>query len=290
MKAKVEVVADCRNVHAESPVWSQTEGRLYWTDIESRTLWRFDPESGRSESWDMPEKVCAVGFRQSGGLLLAFETGLSFYDLDARKEERLHTIEKELPSTRLNDARCDRNGRFIVGGFDVTEQGSSGVYTLGADLSLRELFRGVSSANSTCFSLDGRTMYFADTPKAEIWDFEYDEQTGTVGTRHVFCSFADQPGLPDGSVIDSEGCLWNAQWNGSRVVRYTTDGRVDQVIEVPCQCPTCIAFGGRELDTLYITTSRLILNEKQQKEQPLAGALLAVRPGAKGLPESTFGG
>jgi L-arabinonolactonase len=131
-------------------------------------------------------------------------------------------------------------------------------------------------------------MYYADSPQASIWAFDYDIETGNPSNRRVFCTFKDQPGVPDGSVVDSEGCLWNAQWNGGRVVRYRPDGAVDRVIEMPVRHPTCVAFGGRELDTLYITTSRLILSPEEVRRQPLAGALLAVRPGVKGLPEDRF--
>jgi len=177
-----------------------------------------------------------------------------------------------------------------VGGFDFSEKGLSAAYRLDLDLSLHRLFGGLSSANSTCFSLDGRTMYFADTPQAVIWAFDYDPGPGTPSRRRIFCDFRDQPGVPDGSVIDADGCLWNAQWNGGRVARYRPNGSVDRVIEIPCRNPTSLAFGGRELDTLYVTTSRLTLTREEARKQPLAGKLLAVRPGVKGLPEMRFRG
>jgi L-arabinonolactonase len=290
MSTTVEVAAAHRCVHAEGPVWSDEEQKLYWTDIESRALWRLDPKTGGVTSWTMPEKVCSMAFRERGGLLIAFETGLSFYDLQRRSEQRIADIEPDLPTTRLNDGRCDRQGRFVVGGFDSSEKGLSAAYRLDLDLSLHRLFGGLSSANSTCFSPDGRTMYYADSPQAVIWAFNYDLDTGTPGTRRVFCDFRDQPGIPDGSVIDADGCLWNAQWNGGRVVRYRPDGSIDRIVEVPCRNPTSLAFGGRDLDTLYITTSRLTLTEEEARRQPLAGALLAVRPAVKGLPETRFRG
>lgn len=236
----------------------------------------------------MPEKVCSIAFRRTAGLLIAFETGISFYDVETGVQKRIVDVEPDIPVTRLNDGRCDRQGRFIVGGFDPTEKGLSAAYRLDADLSIHRLFGGLSSANSTCFSLDGKTMYYADSPQAAIWAFDYDIDTGEPSNRRVFCGFKDQPGVPDGSVIDSEGCLWNAQWNGARVVRFRPDGAVDRVIEMPVRHPTSVAFGGRELDTLYITTSRLILSPEEARKQPLAGALLAVRPGVTGLPEDRF--
>ncbi len=289
-RAEVIVAVESKNLHAEGPVWSDEEQHLYWTDIESSTLWRLDPVSGRTWTWRTPEKVCSIAFRERGGLLIAFESGLSFYDPESRSEQRIADVETELPTTRLNDGRCDRQGRFIVGGFDTSAQGLSAAYRLDADLRLHRLFGGLSSANSTCFSPDGKTMYYADTPQAAIWAFDYDPETGTPSRRRVFCIFQDQPGLPDGSVIDADGCLWNAQWNGSRVVRYRPDGSIDRVIEMPCLNPTCVAFGGKDLDTLFITTSRFTLSEEQARQQPLAGALLAIRPGVHGLPETRFRG
>jgi L-arabinonolactonase len=289
-ESDVRLALDAKNIHGEGPVWSAAERRLYWTDIESRALWRLDPDTGRAESFRMPEKVCSIAFRESGGLLIAFESGISFYDLASRSERRIADIEPELPTTRLNDGRCDRQGRFIIGGFDSSEKGLSSAYRLDPDLSLHVLFGGLSSANSTCFSLDGRTLYYANTPEAAIWAFDYDPASGTPSRRRVFCDFRGQPGLPDGSVIDSEGCLWNAQWNGGRVVRYRPDGSVDRVIEVPCPNPTSLAFGGRNLDTLYITTSRLTLSEAEVRRWPLSGALLSLTPGVTGLPESPFRG
>jgi len=290
MNGTVEVAAAHRCVHAEGPVWSEESQSLYWTDIESRTLMSLDPGSGRVLRRAMSGKVCSLAFRERGGFLIAFEKRLCFYDPDTGSERPLVEVELDLPTTRLNDGRCDRQGRFIVGGFDSSEKGLSAAYRLDLDLSLHRLFGGLSSANSTCFSLDGRTMYYADSPQAVIWAFEYDLQTGNPGNRRVFCDFHDQPGLPDGSVIDADGCLWNAQWNGGRVVRYRPDGSIDRVLEVPCRNPTSLAFGGAGLDTLFITTSRLTLTEEEARLQPFAGTLLAVRPGVKGLAETRFGG
>lgn len=290
MRNKVEVAAAHRCIHAEGPIWAEQERKLYWTDIESRAVWLFDPQTGQTSSWAMPEKVCSLAFREQRGLLIAFESGLSFYDPDTGAQQRIVDVETDLPTTRLNDGRCDRQGRFVVGGYDSSAKGLSAAYRLDADLSLHRLFGGLSSANSTCFSPDGRTMYYADTPQAVIWAFDYNLDTGEPSGRRVFCDFQDQPGLPDGSVIDADGCLWNAQWNGSRIARYRPDGTLDRVVEMPCRDVTSLSFGGRELDALFITTSRMTLSEEQARLQPLAGALLVTHPGVKGLPETRFRG
>lgn len=286
----VIALVDCRNILGEGPAWSCEEQKLYWTDIESQKLWRYDPVNGETACWDMPEKVCSMAFREKGGLLIAFASGLSFFDLRTAERQRIRDLETEWPTTRLNDGRCDRQGRFIVGGFDTSGEGRSAAYRLDPDLSVHELFRGFNSSNSICFSPDGRTMYFADTPRGEIWAFDYDPSTGLAGNRRTFCTFDGQPGMPDGSVIDAEGYLWNAQWNGARVVRYDPGGRVDRVIEMPCLNPTCVAFGGRDLDTLFITSARYLMKPEQIERQPVAGSLFAIKPGVRGLPETRFAG
>jgi L-arabinonolactonase len=221
-------------------------------------------------------------------MLAAFASGLSFYDPSTGKQQRIHDIEADLPSTRLNDGRCDRRGRFFVGGYDTSGRGLAALYRLDMDLSLHQLFGGLCSANSTCFSPDGQTMYFADTPKREIWAIDYDPDSGCLGDRRTFCRFDDQPGMPDGSIIDAEGFLWNAQWNGARVVRYDKAGNIDRIIEMPCLNPTCLAFGGKTLDTLFITSARYQMSQEQILDQPQAGGLFAIKPGVNGLPESKF--
>jgi L-arabinonolactonase len=131
-------------------------------------------------------------------------------------------------------------------------------------------------------------MYFADTPKAVLWRFDNDIDTGVPSNRQVFATFDDQPGAPDGSCVDAGGCLWNAQWNGSRVVRYTPSGRVDRILEMPTRKPTCVTFGGDKLDTLYITPARYLTQPHELEAEPLTGAIFAVSPDVTGLASEKF--
>jgi L-arabinonolactonase len=285
---EVKLVVDCANTLGEGPVWSVEQQKLYWADIEAKKLWQYDPVTGLTNRGDTPEKLCSLAFREEGWMLAAFSSGLSFFDPLTGKQQRIHDVEADLPSTRLNDGRCDRRGRFFVGGYDTSGRGLAALYRLDIDLSLHQLFGGLCSANSTCFSLDGQTMYFADTPRREIWAFNYDPDSGCLGDRRTFCRFDDQPGMPDGSIVDAEGFLWNAQWNGARVVRYDQAGNIDRIIEMPCLNPTCLAFGGKDLDTLFITSARYHMSQEQILYQPQAGGLFAIIPGVYGLPESNF--
>lgn len=133
-------------------------------------------------------------------------------------------------------------------------------------------------------------MYFADTPDREIVAFDYSSEGEPLSQRRTLASFADEPGLPDGSCVDAEGGVWNAEWEGRRVVRIAPDGKIDQVIAVPVWKPTCCAFGGANLDTLFITTSRLMSDEKTLANEPQSGGLFAVKPGVRGLEDTPFCG
>jgi L-arabinonolactonase len=227
-------------------------------------------------------------------MLAAFETGLYAFDLKSASKTELLPFEPDVPTTRLNDGRCDRFGRFVVGG--LNEDGlkpTSKVISYGEDGTSTTLIDGVGCSNSICFSPDGKVMYFTDTPSRTILKYDYDPATGAVENKRVFARLNDDEGNPDGSCIDSEGRLWNAQWDGGRVQCYEPDGLAGPTIYLPCPQVTCAAFGGEDLGTLYITSAREDLSAAEITKAPLSGALFAIDAkglfGAVGLPESHFG-
>jgi L-arabinonolactonase len=203
-----------------------------------------------------------------------------------------YEFEPSNPETRLNDGRTDRQGRLVTGGMNEgSGKANSSVVRVDADCRVTTVITGVACANSTCFSPDGRTMYFADTFERHIRAYPYDVETGTPGAPYVFADMADEPGMPDGSCVDAEGGVWNAEWEGGRVVRFDPTGRLDQVIEVPgVGKTTCCAFGGANLDTLFITTSRLGSDPSRLAAEPQSGGLFAIKPGIRGLIDTPFAG
>ena len=288
---KAELVLDCQNEHGEGVLWNGLDGRLWWTDIHGKTLWAYDPESRAAERFSAPDRICCFAPRRDGTVVAGFATGFAFFHPRTGRRDDIAPFEPHLPQTRLNDGRTDRQGRFIAGGMDeVGLEPISSVWRLDPDLNLARLFDGVRCANSTCFSPDGRTMYFADSPEREISAFDYDPATGAIGARRALASTPTGAGVPDGSCVDADGFIWNAVWEGSRVDRYAPDGRLDMTIEVPVSKPTCVAFGGANLDTLFITTSRLGSRQEDLSREPSAGALFAVKPGVRGIEDAPFGG
>jgi L-arabinonolactonase len=286
---QAEIVVNCHNVLGEGVLWNAAAGQLHWVDIESSELWTLNPVSGEVSAHKTPERATCLAPRQVGGFIVAFAGGFAFYDPATGAREDLAAFEPDQTTTRLNDGRTDRQGRLVAGGYDE-KNGTfiSSVVRLDADRRVTKLFDGVACANGICFSPDGRTMYFADSPARKMWSFDYDVKSGGVSKRRELTTFDTQPGLPDGSCVDAAGCIWNAQWNGGRVVRFTPDGRVDQIVPIPVPNPTCVAFGGASLDTLYITTARYLMTPEQVAAAPHSGALFACVPGVKGLAEPAF--
>lgn len=288
LRATLAVHARC--ALGEGATWCSRSGRFYWTDIEGARLYRFDPSTGERTSWPMPERLatfalCADPHR----LLLGLATHLAFFDLTTGEMRRIVDVEPGL-ETRLNDGRCDRQGRFVFGtkyeGTDAHPVG--GFYRLNRDLSLERLPLPVPAiSNSIGFSPDGATMYFCDTPTREILACDYGAD-GSIANVRVFAQLTDADGAPDGSTVDAEGGLWNAQWGGSRVVRYGPDGLETERVSVPASQPSCVALGGPHLGTLYVTTARVESDPTALAAEAGAGGIFCATTGRRGLPEPLF--
>jgi L-arabinonolactonase len=286
----MELVLDARNTLGEGILWNERSARLFWTDIESSELWSLDPATGSVQRWPLPERLCSMALtRDDDRVLLGLASGLAFFDLAAGTLERLHDVEPDLPATRLNDGRVDRQGRFVFGMFNQAgnpRHAIGGFYRLNRDLSLERLPLGdVAIANSICFSPDGATMYYADSASGEIRCCDYDPASGAVANLRLFAARDAAPGDPDGSTIDADGFLWNARWGAGQVVRFAPDGRVERILAVPALQPTCPAFGGHGLDVLYVTSASVGL----QQAGPADGGLFARGLDVRGLPEQRFG-
>jgi sugar lactone lactonase YvrE len=290
---KVECVAETRDELGECPIWDPRTRKLWWIDILAPCLQSYDPASGAHRRYPVAARaVGSFAIRSKGGFALACNDGLHAFDPETGKWEPLVDPEPALPDNRLNDGRADRRGRFWVGSMSMTDERSpaGSLYRVDPDLKVTRLFGDVKIPNSIAFSPDDRTFYYADSREQTIWAFDLDIDSGDITNRRVFANLRGGRGGPDGSCVDAEGFLWNAHFGHSRVVRYAPDGRVDRTIEFPTTNLTCCAFGGDQLDVLYVTSARILLKPGGLAAQPMAGALFAVEPGVRGLPEATFGG
>jgi len=289
MASQVEVAVRGADQLGECPLWDEREAMLWWVDARFPAVKRLDPATGAVMMLVLPEVVGSLALRESGGMLAATKSGIHFLDPASGALEMKADPESHLPDNRFNDGRCDRAGRFWAGTMSHVNRDPTGsLYRFDADFRSTRLRNAIIIPNSLAFSPDGRTMYFADTNRHTIWAYDYDPASGAATGERVFADTG--AGWPDGSCVDADGCLWNADYGASRVVRYTPAGKVDRTYELPVTNVTCCCFGGRDLDTLYITTATQRLSPEALAQQPLAGSLFALRPGARGLPESRFAG
>jgi sugar lactone lactonase YvrE len=272
------------------PVWSQQEQALYWVDIRGRKVRRHRPATGETKSWDVPEPPGSLALRAGGGIMVALRSGAYFLEPGTGKLTQAFLPDGHGPAMRFNDGKCDPGGRFWVGSMNDQMRAPDGVlYRIEPSGKFVPVLRGVDIPNSLCWSPDGRTMYFADSAQFTLWAFPFEVGSGEVGERRVVLRTAP-PGVPDGAAVDSEGCIWFAMHDAWQIVRCTPQGEIVQVLSTPAQLPTAVAFGGPELGTLYVTTKFYQLTEEQLRIQPLAGALLALDVGVRGLPEPCFKG
>jgi L-arabinonolactonase len=302
MPYSIECVVECANHLGESPIWDVEEGRLYWVDGTGRrvgrpSIWRLDPRTGHIENWSLDRDVGAMALRRGRGAVLALDDGFYLFDFATASLDLIGLVDADQPRTRLNDGKCDRRGRFFAGGMDDKEElAICGLWRLDTDLSITKVDGGIICSNGPCWSPDDRTFYFADTFQEDFWAYDYDIENGSVANRRTIATTKDDLGLADGSTVDAEGFLWNAQVIGGELVRYAPDGTVDRRIGMPVRNVTSVMFGGEKLDDIYVTSMSRVEHPAvhdhfmvEAKPQFAAGSLFRIKGlGIKGLPEVRF--
>jgi L-arabinonolactonase len=295
---QLDLLHDGQNELGEGVLWCERSGRVFWTDIHGKRLHAHDPLKGDHVDWTLPERLCCFAFTADQNVLLAgFESRLAWLDLTTGKVTTICTVEADLPTTRLNDGRCDRQGRFVFGTLDEASprRAIASFYRLNHDLRLERLpLPNIAISNSICFSPDGGAMYFCDSMEGVIyrWDgYASAADSSAAADIGVFADLRGSGGSPDGAIVDADGYLWNAQWGASRVARYAPDGSLERVLHLPVTQPSCLCLGGANLNDLFVTTAQELLTPEALAAQPLAGGLfhLHVSDG-RGLPEVRFGG
>ncbi|MBN3855277.1 SMP-30/gluconolactonase/LRE family protein [Paraburkholderia sp. Ac-20340] len=287
-----ELLVHAKNTLGEGATWCSRSARLYWNDIEGASLARYDTADQSHRTWPMPERLaCFALCEDPDVLLIGLASRLAFFDLRTGEITPIVDVEPDLP-VRLNDGRCDRQGRFVFGTKYERKpfEHIGGFYRLNHDLTLEKLPLPVAAiANSIGFSPDGSTMYYADSFTREIRACDYGAD-GTIANDRLFVRVPDHEGEPDGSTVDSDGGLWNAQWAGECVVRYGPDGVETDRIRVPTVQPTCVTLGGPHHSTLYVTSARDGLSNEALEREPHAGGVFVAQTRRTGLPEPRFQG
>ena len=292
MSLKAELLIDAHALVGEGPIWDADANVLWWVDIMSSELYAYDPQTGENREWNVGQHVGTVVQRASGGLMLALRDGFAAFDPDSGKLEMLADPEAHLPGNRFNDGKCDPGGRFWAGTMayeDHSDQGS--VYRMDIDHRVHKMIENIGVSNGIIWSLDAKTMYYTDSLDYAIRAYDYDVGTGGISNERIIIDFPQEMGIADGFTIDEEGMLWVAHFGSSRVRHWNPDtAAVLAEIELPTASITACAFGGPNLDQLYITCAMLGMSDAEKAQQPHAGGLFVAEVGVRGLPSDKFGG
>lgn len=281
-----------RHQLAEGPFWSQAEQALYWVDIPACQVWCWHQASNETQYWTLPKKVSAVFTTQSDRLLVALSDEIAYLDKVTGELEHLCDLDTDIAGNRSNDAKCDPNGELWVGTMDDAEKVASGrLWKITPEGKKTLMLEGIGIANTLAWDKSRGRFYFGDSMTRKIHAFPYPE---FYDVRKQTPFFEVKEGIgADGSCIDSDDCLWNANWDGARVVRYSPDGEVLQTIELPFSKPTCCVFGGENGMTLFITSASVATSDEALANQPLAGHVVAIdltKMNIAGAPSQLFAG
>lgn len=290
----IECVLQCGDILGEVNLWCEQTQRLWWLDVRRPALQSYDPVTGRHEARRLhPDMLTgSMALREAGGFLLATNSGIYTYGPDlgvapVRVADPIGGAE----GMRLNDGKCDRAGRFWVGSMHDTRREPLGVlYRVDGDHSCHVKLEDFVLPNTICWNPDDTVMYFADTHNQLIWAFDFDKESGEISNRRLFKDWTHQLGRPDGGTVDAEGFLWHTMVATGHLIRLAPDGSVDRAIQLPVTNPTCPAFGGADLSTLYVTSHSQRMTPEQYAAEPLAGALFALDAGVKGVSEPRYAG
>ncbi|MDB5851334.1 MAG: transcriptional regulator, IclR family [Rhodoferax sp.] len=290
--ADVVCRVDARALLGECPTWSPRDGVLYWVDILTPAIHRYDLHSGIDTETKLGAMVSLAIPKATGGLLVATPSGLVTYDVDSKTMAPLCHPEADRPGNRYNDGKCDRLGRLWVGSLDMGTAANRGnLFRVHADGSWKKMDSDFTIANGLGWSPDNSRMYFTDTFRRTVYVYDFDLRAGSIANRRALITLAADDGVPDGLTVDEEGCLWIAVWDAWRIARYSPEGRELLRIRMPVPRPTSCCFGGPNLDTLFVTSASVRLSEEALAAAPLSGSLFSIRlPGVRGLPDTSFAG
>jgi sugar lactone lactonase YvrE len=282
-----------QNKLGETPIWAPEENALYWVDWASGPTCRFELATGKFTTFPVNLPVTALARRADGGWIAITLNGLYAWDPKTNTYDLLFgPPEPDKPEMCYNDAAVDRQGRLLVGTVNMndpfTPDGS--LYRLDPDCSLHKLDTGYATANGIGLSPDGKTVYVAAQRQNQIIALDYDTLKGTTSNRRIFARVPEDEGMPDGLIVDSEGFVWSGHWAGWRLTRYAPDGKIERQVRFPVQHVISFAFGGKNLDELFVTTAWWGFGDEERKQNPWAGDLFRLNPGVKGLIEPAFAG
>lgn len=274
----------------ESPIWDDRLERLWWVDGIAKKIRYMEPDSNKHGDIDVPSIIGSIGLTQDGNLVAGLADGIYLISVTDGATTPLYIPEVHNERMRFNDGKVDRQGRFVCGGMGIYAEPVGELIRVTEDGRARVLANGIRISNSLCFSPDGKTMYFADSLDRMVRAYTYVEGEDVLTEPRLFVETEQFASGPDGAAVDSDGCVWVALVQVGKIARFTPDGKLDRMVEAPTDMPTCMAFGGSDLATLYVTSIRDSGSGRAISRHPAGGHLFAIEGlGVTGLPEPRLG-
>jgi sugar lactone lactonase YvrE len=290
MPLRVSRISATADLLGESPVWDCARQCLYWVDGVSRRVHGYEPASGASRDWTVPSTIGSVALGQGETLIVALVDGIYCLDLVSGAVTPLFQPVPADPRIRFNDGKVDRCGRFLCGSMGIHADPLGQLFRIDAAGNSAVLARGIRISNTLCFSPDGGTMYFSDSLDRAIRAYQYGPGDETPGEPRILVDTAPYNSGPDGATVDAAGCLWVALVQVGKIARFTPDGELDRLIDAPTDLPSCVAFGGPDLSTLYVTSIKDSGSGRAISRHADGGFLFAIEGlGVRGIPEARFG-
>lgn len=291
MKLDVRPVSERADFLGESPVWDPERRLLYWVDGFSRLIRSFDPATGAFGEWSVPSMVGSIGLGGGNTLIAALVDGIYSFDLSDGQLLPLLRPEPAEPEVRFNDGKMDRQGRYVCGSMGIHAAPLGKLWRIDAQGRTAVFADGICISNATCFSPAGDVMYFADSLDRRVRAYAYDAGEGVTTEFDTLVNTGEWNSGPDGATVDADGCLWVTLIQVGKLARFTPQGKLDRLIDAPVDLPSCLAFGGDDLSTLYVTSIKDSGSGRAVSKHPDGGRLYAIDGlGVKGLPEARFGG
>ncbi|MBE8988191.1 SMP-30/gluconolactonase/LRE family protein [Nostoc sp. LEGE 12450] len=281
-------VLEARARLGEGPIWDSTGKLLYWVDIYNHRVHQFNPTTGENGFFDVGDVVGAIATAGADRLIMLLRHHLAFLNTQTGVVTPILEIEANLPDNRLNDGKCDPQGRFWFGSMCSIEKPQASLYRYDTDGSLHLMETGLTISNGLGWSPDQKTFYLTDSPQQKIYAYDFDSVTGSITNRRIFVDLTHESFYPDGLTIDSEGHIWSAMWDGWCVICFNPKGEEILRIKLPVQLPTSCTFGGDNLQTLYITTASVGLSQAEIEKSFYSGDLFALQTDVTGLPNYDF--
>jgi sugar lactone lactonase YvrE len=280
-----------RALLGEGAFWNHKSQEFYWVDILGKTVNVYNPKNKSNRAFPLPFRVGTVVPQTDSTAVVALDNGIYVLNLYNNLLTKLSDVEEDIPNNRFNDGKCDPNGNLWVGSMRLDETiPAAALYKVAPDGSTTKMLENITISNGIVWTKDGETMYYIDTPTGTIRGYDFDKSTSTISNERIVVEVSPDDGYPDGMAIDEQDMLWVGLWNGNAVARYNPrNGKLLNKIEVPAHNVTACAFGGEDLDILYITTAKTDMTEEESANYPLAGSIFSVKPGVKGVNSHFFG-